>query len=241
MSLTEIRQQQRAEQILYSQDEIAELRIQALGVLIDLGIDPEDAGAICDDALERENLHGYEPDSAERAQRALAALDTVVALYTRQYEDGPITVSAAQLEVDPEIQIRVSGLDLDRVEQYRRAMHAGDEFPPVVAFWDGDVLRLADGFHRIEALPSTQVTVRAEIRTGGYEATAEYAATCNATHGLPMTSAYPAERSPAVWAALTHLWRRSARPSGPIPTSASCSAAIRPTAIPRRSRESLST
>jgi len=189
MSLTEIRQQQRAEQILYSQDEIAELRIQALGVLIDLGIDPEDAGAICDDALERENLHGYEPDSAERAQRALAALDTVVALYTRQYEDGPITVSAAQLEVDPEIQIRVSGLDLDRVEQYRRAMHAGDEFPPVVAFWDGDVLRLADGFHRIEALPSTQVTVRAEIRTGGYEATAEYAATCNATHGLPMTSA----------------------------------------------------
>jgi hypothetical protein len=189
MNLDELRQQQRAEQILYSQEEIADYRAQALNALVELDLDPDDAGRICDDALERENLPGYQPDSAERSQRAQAALNTVLALHARHYEDGPLTVSAAQLDIDPDIQIRVYGLDQDRVEQYRRAMHAGDEFPPVVAFWDGDVLRLADGFHRVAALPTTRVTIRAEIRTGGYEAAAEYAATCNAYHGLSLSRA----------------------------------------------------
>lgn len=177
---------------------------EALQKLAEIGIEPKPAQALLNAALEREQLASYPPSSDERLDRARAALDTVVDLYTRSkppiegaYPEHIFTISLAQIDIDDDVQIRVRGIDADRVADYARDMTEGDEFPPIVCFFErlpdgaGHKLWLADGFHRHAAAKANSLHYRiaARIIPGTHRDASEYAATCNARHGLPMTNA----------------------------------------------------
>jgi len=83
----------------------------------------------------------------------------------------------------------------DVVDQYAEAMTAGDELPPVEVFSGGAQCYLADGKHRCHAAKKLgQKEIRARIhrfRTApqAYEMAVRYAASANATHGLPRSAA----------------------------------------------------
>ena len=138
----------------------------------------------------------YEPGD-ERITRAQAGLDTLVALCGRNWPhvDGPtpdpVDVSLAQIAYDRNIQVRVLGTDPGRVEEFVAQMQAGDRFPPLAVFWDqeAEALWLGDGFHRYEAAQRLLdcVTFPCLIYAGSRRDAEEYAATCNARHGLPMS------------------------------------------------------
>lgn len=199
-TLEHLKREGRANASLYVTGAVAEERAQTLALLEDAGVAWDEATHIVDLVLENEQLAGYEPHSDERLNRAHAALTTVQKLYTGNYVpvgDGnkptECTISLAQLTVERQVQIRVKGVDPDRVREYADAMREEDTFPPLVLFWDRETpaLWLADGFHRYDAAQSisTLFTFPALIYAGTRADAGEYAATCNARHGLPMSSA----------------------------------------------------
>jgi hypothetical protein len=152
---------------------------------------------------------GIEGESAiQEANQVWAALDTVEYLCLTDLPgmDGeppdPVAVSLGLIDCDNEIQIRVAGTDDERVTNYAARMKAEDDLPPLVLFFDREEeeeeeeedddwhLWLADGFHRYRALLRTMdYTARATIYAGTRRDAEEYAATCNARHGLPLSNA----------------------------------------------------
>lgn len=80
-------------------------------------------------------------------------------------------------------------LDHATVQDYAQAMTAGAEFPPVIAFYDGDKYWLADGFHRHKAAIAARRELNVEIRAGSWRDAVLHAAGANATHGLRRTNA----------------------------------------------------
>lgn len=181
-------------QVIDAATEIASARSRALDVLAEAGV--EDAAEILDAALELEDLPCW-PAGQERLEHAQAVIATIAALYTTdhsrvgQRRPEPISLSLRQIDRDDRIQVRVLGTDPDLVRQYADAMLAGDEFPPLVCFVDRDerALWLADGFHRYDAAAGLgRVTVSCAVYAGTRLDAAEYAATCNTRHGLPMTA-----------------------------------------------------
>ncbi len=109
-------------------------------------------------------------------------------------------VSLDEIDVDPEIQIRVNGLDEETVEQYTQILLNGGEFKdPVVLYRNDDAGKfiLADGFHRCEAtrralqLSVGDVTIaplKGKLLPGGHEAAVEYAEEANLRHGLKLSN-----------------------------------------------------
>lgn len=98
-------------------------------------------------------------------------------------------LAIADITVDGGIQARV---EIDRVvvNDYRRAMEAGAEFPPVVVFHDGSQYWLSDGFHRVVAKQLVNhVDTLAEVRQGGKRDAILWAVRANDTHGLRRTNA----------------------------------------------------
>jgi hypothetical protein len=74
----------------------------------------------------------------------------------------------------------------DVVERYRDAMEAGDAFPPVTVFFDGEEYRLADGWHRVcAALCLGWQGIAAEVLPGGLRDAEWHSFSVNATHGYP--------------------------------------------------------
>jgi hypothetical protein len=176
--------------------------------LVSGGYSQERAAALTNGAVQREKEIvtrplGIEGESAiQETNRVWAALDTVEYLCLTDLPgmDGeppdPVAVSLGLIDRDDEIQIRVAGTDDERVANYAARMKAGDNFPPLVLVFDRDGedddwhLWLADGFHRYRALLRTMdYTARATIYAGSRRDAEEYAATCNAHHGLPLSNA----------------------------------------------------
>lgn len=80
-------------------------------------------------------------------------------------------------------------LDDAIIEEYADAMMAGDIFPPVDVFHDGEMYWLADGFHRINAaLRAGRQTINAEIYQGTQRDAILWSISANATHGLRRTN-----------------------------------------------------
>jgi ParB-like chromosome segregation protein Spo0J len=91
-------------------------------------------------------------------------------------------------------------VDRHTVERYRDAMLAGDEFPPVLLFFDGKKFWLADGEHRIRATLDTGLQeINAEVRTGKQRDAQWESLGVNLKHGLPPTAK---ERRAAIVTAL---------------------------------------
>lgn len=75
------------------------------------------------------------------------------------------------------------------VADYADAMLAGDQFPPIVVFFDGAAYWLADGFHRYQAYVRAKVkSVAADIRQGTQRDAILFSVGANASHGLRRTN-----------------------------------------------------
>lgn len=80
-------------------------------------------------------------------------------------------------------------LDEATILEYADALRAGDTFPPVVAYHDGETYWLADGFHRVNAaLRAGVVLLTVDVRQGSQRDAILYSAGVNATHGLRRTN-----------------------------------------------------
>ena len=76
-------------------------------------------------------------------------------------------------------------LDEETIAEYAAAMERGDEFPPVIAFYDGETYWLCDGFHRIAAAKRIdRQTFAVDVRQGGQRDAVLFSTGVNATHGL---------------------------------------------------------
>jgi len=100
------------------------------------------------------------------------------------------TLPIADITVDPDVQQRVSHVNLDLVAEYAEAIHDDATFPPVVVFHDGSEYWLADGFHRVEAARQAGLQeIQAYVRQGGRRDAVFFAVGANVDHGAQRTKA----------------------------------------------------
>lgn len=93
-------------------------------------------------------------------------------------------------------------IDYLLVQEYQEAYKAGVKFPAVVVFYDGKQYWLADGFHRVSALPVTGADeIEAEIKQGTLADAVWYSCGVNSAHGQRRTSE---DKRRAVETALQH-------------------------------------
>ncbi len=96
--------------------------------------------------------------------------------------------SLDQLIFDERIQVRVGGLDEEKVQQYVTILENGGKFPPIDVFQDDDRLYVSDGFHRGEAHRRAGVEIiDCIIRPGTFEEAMAHSETANLEHGLGLT------------------------------------------------------
>jgi hypothetical protein len=75
-------------------------------------------------------------------------------------------------------------IDQDVVSEYAERIEAGDEFPPVVAFYDGTDYWLADGFHRMHAYQQCDYRhVDVDVRQGTRRDAQWFSFGANKSHG----------------------------------------------------------
>ncbi|GAC1572978.1 MAG: hypothetical protein NVS3B5_02200 [Sphingomicrobium sp.] len=92
------------------------------------------------------------------------------------------------IRADTSAQPRASILT-DKVAEYVERMSAGDEFPPIVVFFDGEVNWIADGFHRYHAAVGMGLTsFPCDVREGGLRDAVLFSCGANAAHGVPRTN-----------------------------------------------------
>ncbi len=78
----------------------------------------------------------------------------------------------------------------DAIADYAEAMKAGDEFPPIIVFFDGVDYYLADGFHRLGAVKLLgKTSIQADIRSGTLRDAIWYSVGANDKHGIRKTNA----------------------------------------------------
>lgn len=93
-----------------------------------------------------------------------------------------------QLTVDPRLQMREE-MDPGHVADLVEAIKAGSPIPAVVAFREGKVYWLADGWHRRHAhIDAGRRTIDVDVRQGSFRAALLYAVGCNRRHGLRRTN-----------------------------------------------------
>ena len=94
------------------------------------------------------------------------------------------TVTIANIITDADTQVRATMREAI-VKEYARLMDAGQGFPPIVVFFDGEKYYLADGFHRLQAAEQLgKDQIEAEVREGGCRDALFFAAAANSDHGL---------------------------------------------------------
>ena len=92
-------------------------------------------------------------------------------------------IKLANIAADPDLQPR-TGMNPETIEDYADDMRRGDQFPPIVVFYDGKKYRVADGFHRLRAaLAIKSKTILCEVRRGGKRDALLFSVSSNAAHG----------------------------------------------------------
>jgi hypothetical protein len=98
-----------------------------------------------------------------------------------------VVLPLSALKLDPTIQCRANGVNQGTVKRYAERMKAGDKFPPLEAVQDGNVMLLADGWHRYEAaLLAGFKSFEVRIRPGTRGDAVELAIRLNLPHGRPL-------------------------------------------------------
>src|SRR5690349_18079139 len=101
----------------------------------------------------------------------------------------PTSLRIALLRLDGDTQPRET-TDYSIVEEYGERIQAGDKFPPVVVFFDGEHHWLGDGFHRVFAHQSAGLEdIEADIRPGSRADAVWFACSANRAHGLRRSNA----------------------------------------------------
>ncbi len=97
-------------------------------------------------------------------------------------------LNLAQIRIDGGTQTRAT-LNAETIREYAEAMTRGEEFPPVVVFYDGSQYWLADGFHRVQAAQDAgQDEIDADIHQGTQRDAVLHSVAANAKHGLPRSA-----------------------------------------------------
>jgi hypothetical protein len=95
----------------------------------------------------------------------------------------------SQLKLDAAADCR-EGEDEETIERYAEAMGRGEVLPEVVAFDDGEVIRLADGKKRVLAAQRIgKRDIRVKVYPGGEREAILCAAKANITHGVASSQA----------------------------------------------------
>lgn len=98
------------------------------------------------------------------------------------------TLQLSQLRIDGGTQPRVA-INEEVVADYAEHLREGVVLPPVVAFFDGVVYWLADGFHRYHAHRRVgREAIAADVHDGGLREAILYSVGANAEHGLRRTN-----------------------------------------------------
>lgn len=98
-------------------------------------------------------------------------------------------LSTAIINAPIDIQSRES-LNESTIQEYQQSMSDGDEFPPVIVFFDGSNYWLSDGFHRYHAaVRAGFVEIACEIKEGNKRDAILYSVGANGKHGLRRTNA----------------------------------------------------
>jgi ParB-like chromosome segregation protein Spo0J len=106
-----------------------------------------------------------------------------------------------QLRLDGDTRGRVDQ-DREVILEYAALMEAGVQFPPVVAFFDGENYWLVDGFHRWHAANRANIDkLPCEVRKGTLVDARWFSYSANKAHGLRRTTA---DKRRATIAALKH-------------------------------------
>lgn len=93
-------------------------------------------------------------------------------------------VPISDIRLDGGTQIR-ERIDEDTVADYAEKVKAGDDFPVVIIFNDGEAMWLADGFHRTLAHQKAErEKILADVRKGSQRDAILYALGANSNHGL---------------------------------------------------------
>ncbi len=96
------------------------------------------------------------------------------------------SIALGEIRIDERVQARA---EMVAETEYAIAMLAGDKFPPLTVFQEGDTYILADGFTRHAAAKCVGRTeFDCEIRAGGLREAILFAAGANATHGRPRSN-----------------------------------------------------
>ena len=99
------------------------------------------------------------------------------------------TVMIENIRADESTQSR-EGIYSGIVEEYAERIDAGEEFPPLVVFYDGASYWLADGFHRLLAYRKLgRKDVICEVREGTKRDAILYGVGANANHGVRRSNA----------------------------------------------------
>ncbi|NJN74859.1 MAG: ParB N-terminal domain-containing protein [Limnothrix sp. RL_2_0] len=101
------------------------------------------------------------------------------------------SVPLSKIVLDAGTQIRAK-ISQDTIEEYAERLKAGDEFPPVILFYDRaeDAYYMGDGFHRYHAHKlNKKRNIEAEIKKGDLRDAVLFAVEANTTHGLKRTNA----------------------------------------------------
>jgi transposase-like protein len=81
-------------------------------------------------------------------------------------------------------------LDRETLDEYAERLLAGDRFPPVDLYYDGQRYHIADGHHRCHAAKKVgRTTITAIVRFGGRREALLHACSANATNGLRRSNA----------------------------------------------------
>jgi hypothetical protein len=93
-------------------------------------------------------------------------------------------MNIAALVLDPRLQSRVE-INEDTVAEYAIDIEAGDQFPPVIVFFDSTHFYLADGYHRYYGHKRAgKVSIQCEVINGTIRDAIYYSTAVNAKHGM---------------------------------------------------------
>lgn len=98
-------------------------------------------------------------------------------------------VNIDTITIDPRLQSRAAMND-EAVQEYAEAIKAGTKFDPVMAFIEGEVLWLVEGFHRVKAhIVAGVKAIDVETRAGTFRDAWLYSLGTNDRHGVRRTNA----------------------------------------------------
>lgn len=102
-----------------------------------------------------------------------------------------VSIPLSKIILDAGTQIRAN-ISEKTIDEYAERLRAGDEFPPVILFFDKaeNAYYMGDGFHRFHAHKiNKKKTIQAEIRKGDLRDAILFAVMANTTHGRKRTNA----------------------------------------------------